>query len=63
MTAKEKPAPGGNRAAGYGDASTCVNHTPIRSRLKAVIVSLAVWGLIPAALGTWLIQRGGLNDA
>jgi len=26
---------------------------------KAVIVRLAVWGLIPPNFATWLIQRGG----
>lgn len=63
MTTKRKPAPGGNRAAGYGDAPTCANHTPIRSQLKAAIVALALWGLLPAGLATWLIQRGGLKNA
>jgi hypothetical protein len=32
----------------------------IRSHLKAFIVRLAVWGLIPANLAQWLIQHGGL---
>lgn len=63
MTTKEKPATGPNREAGYGDAPTCANHTPIRSQLKAAIVTLALWGLLPVGLATWLIQHGGLNDA
>lgn len=33
------------------------NHTPIASRIKAAIVALAVWGLIPAGLATWLLRR------
>ena len=32
-----------------------------KQRAKAVIVWLAVWGLIPAGFATWLIQRGGLR--
>lgn len=39
------------------------NRTPTASRAKALIVRLAVWGLIPAGFATWLLQRGGLNDA
>lgn len=35
--------------------------TPIRGRIKALIVTLALWGLIPAGLATWIIQRGGLR--
>ena len=35
----------------------------MRMHIKLVIVRLAVWGLIPANFATWLIQRGGLNDA
>lgn len=62
MTTKEKPAPEANRGTGYGDASTCGNDTPIRGRLKALIVRLALWGLIPAGLASWLIQRGGMRN-
>ena len=57
MITKEKPAPFAIRETGYGDASTCAIHTSIRSRLKAVIVSLTLWGLIPSGLATWLIQH------
>ena len=32
-----------------------------KKHAKAVIVWLAVWGLIPAGFATWLIQRGGLR--
>lgn len=63
MPTNEKPAPGVIRGAGYCDASNCCNHTAIRIRLKTIIVFLAIWGLIPAALALWLIQRGGMRDA
>lgn len=39
------------------------NPTAIHSVVKAVIVRLALWGLIPAGFATWLIQRGGLKNA
>lgn len=39
------------------------NPSGIHSRIKAAIVRLALWGLIPEALATWFIQRGGLEDA
>jgi len=31
-------------------------------KLKALIVTLAVWGLIPANFATWLIQCGGMKN-
>jgi hypothetical protein len=57
----KKPAPEANREAGYDTAFDSRNHSPIRTRIRAVIVSLAVWGLISAGLAAWLIQRGGLR--
>ena len=63
MTINKKPAPGGNRETGYGDAFDCRNCTAIHARIQSVIVRLAVWGVIPADFATWLIQRGGLKDA
>ena len=39
------------------------NLSSIASRIKALIVRLAICGLIPAGVATWLIQRGGLKDA
>jgi hypothetical protein len=29
------------------------------SRLKAVVITLALWGWLPLALAEWLEQRGG----
>lgn len=31
------------------------------TRIKTVIVTAAVWGLLPAGWATWLIQRMGLR--
>ena len=61
MTTKKKPVPGDNRETGYDTAFDSRNHSPIRTRIKALIVSLAVWGLISPGLATWLIQRGGMR--
>lgn len=60
MTTKKKPASDAIREKGYGDAFICRDSTAIRSRLKTVIVDLALLELIPAGLATWLIQCGGL---
>ena len=62
MTTKKKAARAGTRTAS-NTAFDSRNPTPIHSGLKAAIVRLAVWGLIPASFATWLIQRGGLKDA
>lgn len=61
MTTKTKGRDGGNHAT-LTTADTR-NFNPFASRLKALIVYLAVWGLINPSLATWLIQRGGLKDA
>ena len=63
MDTRKKPAPGWHRETGLTNASDSANDTPIRAQLKALVVTLAVWGLIPADFATWLIQRGGLSDA
>jgi len=60
MTRKEK---GRNRNGATPKISDSRNPTAIHSSIKVAIVRLAVWGLIPVNLATWLIQRGGLKDA
>jgi len=35
----------------------------LKAKAKETIVRLAVWGVIPASLATWLIRCGGLKDA
>lgn len=30
--------------------------------IKAVIVRLALWGVLPVKLAEWIIRRGGLRD-
>lgn len=60
MTTKTKGRAGGHQATPNTSTSTC-NFTGIVSRLKATIVTLAVWGIVPMRLASWLIQRGGLR--
>jgi hypothetical protein len=49
------------RECGKSDTTSSGKSTPIRSRVKGLIVRLAVSGAIPANVATWLIQRGGLR--
>lgn len=39
------------------------NPTPTASRVKALIVRLALWGLLPAGLADWIIRRFHLGAA
>ncbi len=57
MDTNKKPAAGGDRQTGYDTTFDNHNHSPIRTRIKAVIVSLAIWGLIPPGLATWLLRH------
>lgn len=43
--------------------SASCNPTPIHSSIKALIVRLAVWGLLPAGLAGWIIRRFHLGAA
>ena len=61
MTKNNKGRSGGDRLT--PKTSNSPNPTRIHSSIKVTIVRLAVWGLIPASFATWLIQRGGLEDA
>ncbi len=65
MTTKTKSRNGGDRPAPKTtDSRNCTAiDSSIKAAIKAAIVRLAVWGVIPAGFATWLIQRGGLKDA
>jgi hypothetical protein len=62
MTRKTKGRAGWHQATRKTSKS---NHhfTGLASRIKAVIVKLALWGLLPVGVADWIIQRGGLRDA
>ncbi len=37
--------------------------TALAPRIKAAIVTLALWGWVPVKVAEWLIRHGGLRDA
>jgi hypothetical protein len=59
MTTKTKSRNGANRAA----SNTTDTRNSIASRIKALIVNLALWGVIPFGLSVWLIRRLHLEAA
>ena len=61
MTIKTKAAGLRTRAASKTDFKR--NHKSLRSRIKALIVGAACWGILPVKLAEWIIRRGGLRDA
>jgi len=61
MTRKRKGRAGNYQAASR-DSTNEKNFTRAASRTKAVILTLAVWGLIPVPVADWIINRGGLRD-
>ena len=62
MTTKMKGRASWHQATPKTSKSTR-NSTGLASRIKAVIVKLALWGLLPVGVADWIIQRGGLRDA
>jgi hypothetical protein len=61
MTTKTK---GRNRWHGATPkTSDSRNLTVIHSSIKAVIVRLAIWGLLPTGLAGWIIRRFHLGAA
>jgi hypothetical protein len=59
MTTKTKSRNGANRAA----SNTTDPRNSTASRIKALIVNLALWGVIPFGLSVWLIRRLHLEAA
>lgn len=59
MITKTKSRNGANRAA----SKTTDFRNSIASRIKALIVNLALWGVIPFGLSVWLIRRLHLEAA
>ena len=52
--------------AGWHQATLVTAYThnvmSIAALVKAVLQTLAVWGLLPVGLADWLIRKGGLGD-
>ena len=61
MTRKTKGRNGGDRAT--LKTTDKRNPTATASRLKALIVNAACWGLLPVKLADWLIRRLRLGAA
>lgn len=61
MSTKTKGRAGGHQATPNTSQSTC-NSTVIVSRVKAAIVTLAVWGWFPLGLAERINRMGGPRD-
>ena len=58
MTTNRKGRAGWHQATPKTSKSTR-NSTGVAARIKAVIVILALWGLLPVTVADWLINLGG----
>ena len=60
MTINRKGRAGWHQATPKTSKSAS-NYTGLAVRAKAIIITLALWGLIPVAVADWIIRRGGLS--
>ncbi len=61
MTRQTKGRTGWHQTTPNISNSIC-NSTDLIVRIKALIVTLALWGLIPVGVADWLINLGELRD-
>jgi len=61
MTTNRKGRAGCNQAT-LKTSKRTTNFTGLAAHIKAVIVTLALWGLLPVAVADWLINLGGLRN-
>ena len=61
MTRNRKGRAGWHQATLKTSKITC-NSNDLAPRIKAAIVTLALWGLLPVAVADWLIHLGGQRD-
>jgi hypothetical protein len=61
MTTNRKGRAGWHQATPKNSKSNS-NSTSLVARIKAVIVTLALWGLLPVTVADWFINLGGLRD-
>ena len=61
MTTNQKGRAGGHQATPETSESTC-NSTGIASRVKAAVVTLAVWGWFPLGLADRINRMGGPHN-
>ncbi|MEX0963781.1 MAG: hypothetical protein WDZ52_07050 [Pseudohongiellaceae bacterium] len=61
MTSKTKGRAGCHQAT--PNTTKCPSYfIVLASRMKAVIVTLALWGWLPMCLAKWISNRGGQHD-
>jgi len=61
MTINRKGRSGWHQATPTISKSTC-NSIGLASHIKAAIVTLALWGVLPVAVADWIIHRGEPHD-
>ena len=61
MITKTEGRAGGSQAAPKTSKST-LDFTRFASRIKTLIVTLTLWGVLPVGVAEWMICRGGLRD-
>jgi len=61
MTTNRKGRAGWHQAT-LDTSKRTSNFTGLAAPIKAAIVTLALWGLLPVAVADWLINLGGLRD-
>lgn len=61
MTTNRKGRAGWHQATPKTAKSTS-NSTGLAARIKGLIITLALWSLLPVAVADWLIKLGGLRD-
>lgn len=60
MTSNKKKAVPAGTGTASNTARDSQNHNN-RQRIKAAIVWLALWGVLPVSVAEWLIHHGGLR--
>ncbi len=61
MTRNRKGRSGWHHATPNTSKST-YHYIDLIACIKATIITLALWGLIPIAVADWIIHRGGPSD-
>jgi len=61
MTRNRKGRAGWHQVAPKTSNSGC-NSTNLATRIKALLVTLALWGWLPVGIANWLINLGELRD-
>ena len=61
MTEKIKGRAGWHQAT-LKSSEISAKSTRLTSGFKAMVVTLALWGVLPVPAAEWIIRRGGLRD-